>query len=298
MTAGTNSRGSSTNSYRIYSPAPPRGPLHVLNRNVVETLAEGGLGFPVTMISKPLPDSVNGIADLEPEERKLHLPIMTAVDFGIACNGGSPSTHAYQRANHDLKFVARLYDVGFGVQVPERALASPDALKGKRIGVPGRPSAVRLLTEILLGDGWGILDDVDLVEIAPQNAAESLCRGELDALSWNLVIPTGTGHEPMLPLEGFYLPVDDKTLYRINEAGRFTFERAQLLSGQPPLISFAQALAAWDETAPDDVRAMLTCLSEAGATKPGLPVSLADMRHWPELQEADMHPAALGFYHA
>ena len=105
------------------------------------------------VVAIPLPDSINAITD-----KRHELPIVTTVDFLPARDGTGPSWHAYHRANKDLKLVCALYEVAFGILVFR---------KGPRIGVPPRPSSVRVLTEALLRDGYGILDEVELVDLRP-----------------------------------------------------------------------------------------------------------------------------------
>jgi hypothetical protein len=284
----------------IYSPAPPTNPLHELNLQLVRAAAGFPGAPPVEMTAMALPESINTIAAMRAAARPSHLPIVTSVDFRLAREGGGPSWHAYPRANRDLKFVARLYDVGFGI-LAASPISTPAHLRGKRIGAPPRPSAVRLLTETLLRDGWGVLDEVTLVDMSPPDVASAFASGAIDATSWNLVFPSLTGFRPILPdLAGApsmrVLAVEEVALARVNSANTFKLELARFLPEAPPLLSFAQALAAWDDTDPAQIRALLACIAARGADYAGLPDDIASMARWPDLSVADIHPAARAFY--
>lgn len=280
----------------IYSPAPPTGPLHALNLTLA-AVAGGWHGLPpVETVAVALPDSINGIVD-RIRDRGRHLPIVTTVDFRLARQGRGPAWHSYPSANGDLKFVAKLYDVGFGIQVRDPMRAAPDMLRGCRIAAPPRPSAVRLLTETLLRDGWGILDQVEIVDATPSTALAAMENGDVDATSWNLVLPTPDGFRPTLPVDGRFLAVDGAIVDRINAANIFPLALIHCLAGGPPLLSFAQALAAWDETDGDIVSGLLSCLAAScGANRPGLPAAVAGMVDWPDLRGEEIHLAARRFY--
>lgn len=288
-------------SLTIYSPAPPTNPMHGLNRQ----LARAAAGFPglppIETVAMALPESVNTIADMIPELRRSHLPIVTTADFRPSREGAGPAWHRYRRANRDLKLVATLYDVGFGIQTASASIVEPGHLRGKRIGVPPRPSAVRLLTEALLRDGWDVLDDVTFIEIQAPQVEAALASGVIDATSWNLVTPSPAGFRPMLNDElrvdrGRYLVVNQDALDRINAANPFRLALTSILPAGPRLLSFAQALAAWDDTDPSQIGALLACLESRGVEYLGLPDDAAAMTRWPDLSAPEIHPAALDFY--
>ncbi|WP_350137833.1 ABC transporter substrate-binding protein [Parasphingopyxis sp.] len=281
----------------IYSPAPADNPLHALNTQLL-ALAEGDpLLAGMTVPPMALPQSINSVADADPAERHRHWPIVTTADFRPARMGAGPDWHGYDRANGDLKFVAKLYDVGFGIQPFDDAIRSPGDLRGKRIGVPPRPSAVRWLSEALLGDGWGILDDVTLVDIVPPQIAEARAAGQIDATSWNLIVPKPSGLEPVMGgCDARYLTVDDAALERINAASDFELALLPPHAGDVRPLSFAQALAAWDGSDPRRIEAMLARLADRGSRFTGFPASIAEMRDWPGLREEEIHPVARAFW--
>jgi hypothetical protein len=237
----------------IYSPAPPTTALHELNCRLFEPFAR--------VVAMPLPDSINAITD-----KRHQLPIVTTVDFLPARDKTGPPWHAYERANTDLKLVCALYEVAFGILAFR---------KGPRIGVPPRPSSVRVLTEALLRDGWGILDEVELVDLRPNEVGPD----RVDATSWNLLLE---GSVPLLPnLTGRWLNVSAEAIAAINNANPFKIDGVQV--GETTLLSFKQGLAAWDSTEGGVVRSLLQ----------SLPQPLLD---WPSLSEDMVHPAAARFF--
>ncbi len=285
----------------IYSPAPASNMLHTLNLDLGRA-ASGWPGLPhMDIIPVPLPDSINDIATMPVETRGHLLPIVTTVDFIPARTQTGPDWHGFNRANGDLKFVSTLYDVGLGVQAFDAAIKTPADLKGKRIGVPPRPSSVRVLSEALLRDGWGILDDVELVDIIPPNVGAAIQSGEIDATTWNMRYRDGPALKALIPpllaiKDAHFLDIDDDALASINANNSFQTQFADLPGDHLNLLSFGQALAAWDSTDGEIVDALLECIFKNLARYPGLPVKRRSMLAWPALDEAHVHPAALRYY--
>ena len=296
----------------IYSPAPPQIMLHAHNSELGEVLSACGAFASVETPPVALPDSINRINTLEAELRPFHLPIVTTLDYPTARENTAPDWHGYSRANPDLLFLASLYDVSFGVLAFSEDIQSPEDLIGKRIAVPARPSAVRWLSEALLRDGWGILDQVELVDTVPPELPAAIAEGRVDATAWNIMSETPEGFLPMIPplldMPGaHWLGVSQDALNAINESNPFTTEIVRVEPGrvlgaetQPAdpvaLLSFRQALTAWADTPDDVVREILTCLSEAS---PGYGPG-GDFRatalHWPGLTDEMLHPAARTFF--
>lgn len=288
-------------SVTIYSPAPAGTPLHALIMRLIDAAGHHPALQALKVAPLPLPDSINSVAELPPGERGRFWPVITSIDFGMARSGKGPKAHGYPRVNTDLKFVARLCDIGFGIAMWGPPVTDPQQLRGKRLAVPPPDSSVRVLTEILLRDGWGISDDVTLVVMAPGDVTAARQAGKIDGTSWGLVGPTPAGHKVALPHDPSdpfrHVPVDQPTLDRINAAHRsFTLARTLLLADGPPLLSFAQGLAVWDEADPDQVAAMLDFLEKKGAGIRGISASVAEMATWPALSADIVHPAALSFY--
>lgn len=281
----------------LYSPAPPANPMHALNQRFGEGLGSV-LAPPPEVIAMALPQSVHHVAPMSDAVRGWHWPIMTTVDFLPARLGTGPEWHAYPRACPDLYFLSTLYEVGFGISVWNDEIRLPADLAGKRIAVPPRPSAVRLLAEAVLHHGWGLAGKVTLVDLPPGRVRDAAREGAVDATAWNLQVPGEAGFggllDAALPEGSRFLPVDPDALELIHEAYSFR-SRLVSLPGLPPLLSFAQALAAWRESDAATIRAVLDHIA-SGAAVPGFPRSLTDMRSWPALRDDIIHPVAAAWY--
>lgn len=295
----------------IYSPAPVTTALHRLNADLVAALCSRGL--PAQVVAVPLPDSINAINALPAEEKAWHLPIVTTVDFLPAIRRQGPDWHAYSRASADLKLAAALYDVAFGLLATSPGLASPQDLRGKRIGVPARPSSVRVLTEALLRDGWGMLDAVQLIDLPPSAVPDAVSSGRIDATTWNLMTISSEGVSPLIPLlsqrpGASWVEVDDGAVARMNAANPFKIsglrvrtDRIEDVGGAYPrpavnLLSFRQGLAAWTSTPDTIVDDILECVRTCAAQFTGLPDSVDRMASWPFLAQEMVHPAAHEFF--
>src|SRR3546814_8543087 len=125
---------------RIYSPAPSAGPMHALNLQFEAADTDWPALPRIETVAIALPEAINGITRTEADSSR-HLPIVTTVDFCPARLGSGPGWHAYDRPRSDLKFVAALFDVGFGIQVRQGIDESTEALRGKQVDDPQRPSA-------------------------------------------------------------------------------------------------------------------------------------------------------------
>lgn len=283
----------------LYSPAPPSILLHEQNEMLGAQL--GACGLPNTVVPVALPESVNRISEMSAEVRAYHLPIVTTLDFLPAVNGTGPDWHHYEKANNKLRFVAALYEVAFGVLVFDESIRSPEHLIGKRIAAPPRPSAVRWYTETLLRDGWGIIDDVEIVDMRPEDLPRAVAEKAVDATTWILLSETQHGYEPLLPPlfelpSVSYIGMTATVAERINDVNDFKIGLVTVTDVHPAnsdavievanLLSFRQALAAWDETPPHIVQEILQCISTENR-------SIAE---WPQLRRANIHPAALQYF--
>lgn len=292
----------------VYSPAPPSNMLHILNLELVDVADQCASVPQLSVIPVALPNSINDINQKPDAERQYHLPIVTAVDFLTARDKTGPEWHAYDRANKDLKLVAKLYDIGFAMLAFDPSLSSPADLKGKRIGVPPRPSSIRVLSEALLRDGWGILDDVELVDLTPPQVAEALASGRIDATTWNLVRHEGEGYATLMPNlldhpSARWIGVDEKAVAAMNEKNPFVLSLSVMGPGKSgeagqgvSMLSFAQALTAWDKTDGTVIKALLGCILKQGNHNKGLNTDVKSMLAWPGLTPDLIHPAALEFY--
>lgn len=287
----------------IHSPAPPATHLHRVNAELVRLLTTSGDLFAAEMAAVPLPDSINRIAALSGAEKARHLPIVTSIDLLPAIRRQAPDWHAYDCVNHDLKLATSLYDVAFGVLSTAGDISTPDQLRGRRIGAPPRPSSVRWLTEVLLRDGWGILDDVELVDVMPSAVPHAIASGRIDATTWNLVTigpETISSEFPELlsrPVSR-WIDVDGPTITKINAANPFKISGVTLKTGESAakLLSFRQGLAVWTSTPDDVVNGILETLQARGMDFAGLPRSVREMANWPFLTKELLHVAALDFF--
>lgn len=276
--------------------------LHQYNVALGENLNACGIQNSVTPVA--LPESINQFSGAGDRKKRTELPIVTTIDFFPAIYQKGPSWHSYSRPNADLKFVASLYEVAFGVMAFDKAIKSPEHLKGKRIGAPPRPSAVRVFTEALLRDGWGILEDVEIVDIYPAALAEAVEIGEIDATTWNLATRSKSGLTAALPelleLESAgWVPVDTEAVRAINDANAFQVGLTLIRSSgddETALLSFRQALAAWEATPNKTIASILACMIGGETVSNNLYRELHEMANWPGLNEAHVHQAALAFY--
>jgi len=268
----------------LYSPAPASIRMHALNEVLGRRLSAAGIVSKVNAVA--LPQAVNDICDLEVSKRAMHLPIMTAVDLLPAIRQTGPQWHSYTRANHDLRLLASLYDVGFGISVFDPALQSPQDLKGRAVYCPPRPSSVRLLTEALLFDGWGLEGEVELIDSRPPDLAPLIADGTLVATSWNLVTLEGDVTTPLIPAQSRFLPIDDPTLEKMNAA--MAAPLGDCFVDDTRLIAFRQGICVWDETPHDLCRKILGVLAGGGMPFFDDPARQTD---WPGLARKHLHPS-------
>jgi hypothetical protein len=271
----------------LYSPAPATIRMHALNQVLGERLAGAGISNEVVAVA--LPDAVNNICDLAAPERALHLPIMTSVDLLPAIRKTGPQWHAYNRANADLRLLASLYDVGFGISVFDPVICTPEDLRGRAVYCPPRPSSVRLMTEALLFDGWGLEGQVELVDCRPPDLVPLIADGTLAATSWNLVTLERGTTTSLIPAKLRFLPVDGPVLDRMNAA--MAAPLGSCLVDGTPVIAFRQGICVWDETPDDMCRDILDAITQGGAPFFDDP---ADQKAWPGLSDRHRHPVLLG----
>jgi hypothetical protein len=297
----------------IYSPAPVVTDLHRSNVDLAKCLCSDDGSLSAEIVAMPLPDSINSIGTYPDGERSRHLPIVTTVDLLPAIHRTGPGWHAYDRAHADLKLASGLYDVAFGLIATCGNISSPEDLPGKKIGVPARPSSVRVFTESLLRDGWGKLDAVELIDLLPSAVMEAVSSRRIDATTWNLMTIGSESISPMIPgllqRPGIrWIEVDDWTISKMNAANPFKISVSNVRTdriagiGSAPastvrLLSFRQGLAVWSSTPDAVVNDMLEQLKYRGAQFPALPASVREMADWPCLTKEFLHPAASDFFH-
>ena len=291
----------------IYSPVPASIMLHKYNENIAQAINQCDDGLTAKVIAVPLPDSINRISALPEQVKRHQLPIVTVVDLLPSITQTGPEWHLYSKANDDLKLIASLYDVAFGMLTIDPAIRSPVDLKGKSIGVPPRPSSLRVLSEALLRDAWNILDDIELVDIRPPEVVAALKSGRIDATTWNITYIGKGVITPLLPrLLQFptthWLYTDENVAEAINSANPFQIGLLHNVDGKDeagrkmPLLSFKLGIAAWDGTEENIIKSLLRCLVDGRHELTGMPTDIDAMLDWPGLTPGILHPAALKFY--
>jgi len=270
----------------IYSPAPAGIRMHALNEVLGKRLSGAGIANKVVAVA--LPDAVNGVCGLDAPARALHVPIMTSVDLLPAIARTGPVWHSYTRANGDLRLLASLYDVGFGITVFDPGIRTFEDLRGRAVHCPPRPSSVRLMTEALLFDGWGLAGEVQLVDCRPPDLVPLIADGTLAATSWNLVTLERGTTTFLIPGKSRFLPVSAPALEKMNEA--MAAPLGSCLVDDTPVIAFRQGLCVWDETPHDLCEAILDVVTRGGAPFFDDP---ADQRAWPGLSGQHVHPLLL-----
>lgn len=277
-----------TQKLTLYSPAPPFTRLHALNVEFGDLLAKAGLDTEVIPVA--LPDSINHISALPADERAWRLPIVTIADLVPAIRCSGPDWHAYARACPDLKLLASLYDVAFGVTVRDGVIERPEDLSGHGIYCPPRPSSVRLLSEALVETGWGLAGKASFVDAMPTDLGPAVGRGQLKATSWNITTLEGATTTPNNRLMNMhFLPVDAETLDRLNRTLHFEIGRCEV--DGVPLLAFRQGIAVWEETPADVAETILQALSSRNEG-PFFSTSEA-LAAWPGLPDQNRHTALL-----
>jgi hypothetical protein len=303
----------------FYSPAPEHTETHRYNVALADLITESDAAMTASATSLALPDSVNRLSDVAPDSKATQLVLVNHFDFLCAVEQKGPDWHSYDRANTDLKFVANLFGSGIGFLTADPTIKSPNDLVGKRIAVLPRPSAVRAIAEIVLRDGWGILDQIELLDDRSASGSEASVSGSFDVRvvttieiqrGYKLVSTLSEGNDPSVN----WIDVDDRAIDRMTAATGVTFDRLihpPLRDGaivpsdqgaQPEvgLVRFDEGLSAWDGTAPGVVAELLGLLiaegSHWGESTGGMPFDAKRLRNWSPLDDSYIHQGAKQFY--
>ena len=264
----------------------------------------------------PAPDHINRIDRLPPELKKYSLPIGPSTDFIPSRLGKGPEWHGYQRAHEDLRFVACTGVVAFGAATYNPEIREPMDLFSKKIGVIPRPSSLRIMVEGILRDGWGIEDQVELVDVAPPQVKEMLLNGDIDANFWvqTWEVLNGFQYLDIGVIEArdtHWVSISLDDIDRINKKNPWKTHRVLMPGGSaiglkpaPPvdvgMAGFSTAICAWDCTEEEVVYELIRFLDEKSELWPdhtdGCPLSLARMSRFPGLSEEMVHPGAMKYY--
>jgi TRAP-type uncharacterized transport system substrate-binding protein len=266
----------------------------------------------------PLPDQIP-LIDRFPDEWKKHsLPIVSSVDFMPARRGEGPSWHRYERPFKDLKFVATTSVIGFGISTFDESINRPEQLVGKTIAVMPRPSTLRVLSEAVLKDGWGIYDQVVLKEFYYPEARKALLSGEVNATFWNSAWEIEGGFQCLDPgilqeKQAHWIGMSLENVKDVNEKNPWDLHRMLLPAGSisakgpkldPPkevgLAGLSIAICAWDSTENELVYELVRFLDEMASLWPdstsGCPLSLVRMARFPGIHNELVHSGAIEYY--
>ena len=303
----------------LYSPAPGHSEIHRYNVAVADLITGSDAAMTASATPLALPDSINRLCKAAPEFKALQLILVNHFDFLCAVEQKGPDWHFYDRANTDLKFVANLFGGGIGLLTADLSINSPRELVGKRIAVLPRPSAVRAIVEILLRDGWGILDRVELLDGGPTSDSESFASGNSDVRvvttietkkGFKLVAPLPEGTNPSMN----WIDIDQSAINRMTAASGVTFDRHvhpplkdcviqpsdQCARPEAGLVRFDKGLSAWEDTAPDVIGELLGLLVAEGnrwkKSTGSITFDVERLGNWAPLDESYIHQGARQFY--
>ena len=278
----------------------------------------------------PLPDSLAVIDKMPPDKKKYGFVFyMPVTDFLIARNGTGPEQHKYEKAYPDQMFAGNVSNGGWTFLTKNPMLAKdPKKLAGKVVGVVHAPDAKHwgsptLLSNAILRDAWGILDQVKQIAVPFPKVGEMFKAKKFDAVFWGMADNRSGRFTVAGPLIGtlrasptYWIPLTQKDVDKINAAnewkiGLITVPKNAIKLPGPPLrfanpqdnvtmADFAGAISVWKDTEDHIVYEMLKFIvdnsdriEEAGLTMLSDP---KDMAQWPGLTKDMVHPGALRFY--
>ncbi|MBW1802405.1 MAG: ABC transporter substrate-binding protein [Deltaproteobacteria bacterium] len=264
----------------------------------------------------PAPDHIKKIDQLPSDLKKHSLPIVPSTDFIPARLGKGPEWHGYPRAHENLRFVACTGVVAFGAATYDPDIREPTDLIGKKIGVTPRPSSLRIMVEGILRDGWGIGEQVELVDVAPPRVKEMLLKGDIDATFWVQVWEVLDGFQCLdigviEARDTHWVSISLEDIERINQNNSWKTHRILVPGGSatgpklaPPvdvgMAGFSTAICAWDCTEEEVVYELIRFLDEKSELwsdhTNGCPMSLARMSRFPGLSDDMVHPGAMKYY--
>jgi TRAP-type uncharacterized transport system substrate-binding protein len=302
----------------FFSPAPAGNPMHSMDVAVVKLLNRYHSRISASWRSVPLPDQIP-LIDQFPDERKKHsLPIVSSVDFMPARSGEGPSWHRYERPFKDLKFVATTSVIGFGISTFDETINTSDQLAGKTIAVIPRPSTLRVLSEAVLRDAWGIYDQVTLKESFYPEARKALLAGEVNATFWNSAWEIESGFQCLDPgilqeRQAHWIGMSLKNVKDVNKKNPWGLHRMLVPAGaitakgpkldptkEVGLAGLSIAICAWDSTENELVYELVRFLDEVASLwqdyTSGCHLSLARMARFPGINDKLVHSGALGYY--
>lgn len=317
---------------QFFSPAQPRTDAEIAVAYLADLFTKNHPYIHATWEYLPVPDSVHEADKLPPDVKKYtFVTFLPPTDFLTARAGGGPPQHKYNRAFTDLLFAAHLgIRLGWTFLTRDPALAAdPKKLIGKTVGllhamdspIWGSP---QLLSNALLRDAWGIIDEVNVIEAPMLVAVSMLDQGTVDACFWgqSTDMSDGTFTLPGPYISAFqatqyyFIPVTQEDVDKINAANIWKISLLNVPKGSiivpgppseivnPPeditVPNFGGAWAPWEDTEEEVVYEMLRFINENAdkikADKIHLQVDPEGWAQWPGLTRDMVHPGALRFY--
>ncbi|MER6013549.1 TAXI family TRAP transporter solute-binding subunit [Streptomyces bluensis] len=144
-----------------------------------------------TAIAKDMPGLKVELLTSDGSQQNVSRVATGEADLSIAA---ADAVESYQAPGRDrLRGLARLYDDYVQVVVPHSSdIEKISDLKGKRVGVGGEESGVRLIaTRVLRAAGLNPRTDIVPQKDSIGTAPDRLRKGEIDAFFWSGGLPTG-----------------------------------------------------------------------------------------------------------
>lgn len=302
----------------FFSPAPINSNIHPMDIAPVKLLNRFHQWITASWRAIPVPAALHEIDKLPPELKKHTLPLLPNTDFMPARLGEGPACHRYNRAFAELRFVATLGCVGWGLATYDPLIKTPRQLIGKKIGVEPEGGAPRVLMDAVLRDAWGIYGDVILKDYYPPRVKEGLLSGDIDATFWLRaweVLDGFTCSDPDIldEKDTHWIGLSLEDINRMNTQNSWKLHRLLMPMGSirargpkadPPedvgLPGFTFGICAWEETEGWVVYELLKFLDDKAELWPeyseGCLLSLGRMSRFPGMTEGMVHPGALIYY--
>ncbi len=250
-----------------------------------------------------------------PPERRNNALIATFghLDLVLAWQGLPP----YEREFTDLKIVAGVHEVCFGLYSYDPDIRTYEDLIGKRVANWMRGDAPEILTTALLRDGWDILDQVTGSHHAPPTYKDILITGVVDVIPVSLAITREPGKfavpafnlDVMGVKQTYWVDISQEAIDRMNQANPWVTWRVVVPKGgaienhpleDAAMFGFKTILVAFDTVPEEIVYEMVKFLDENGAEYTrrmhDAPMDTAFMAKVPGTTEEHFHPGAVRYF--
>jgi TRAP-type uncharacterized transport system substrate-binding protein len=265
----------------------------------------------------PLPESVHAIDGMPPERKRHAFPgFMSNMDLPMARHG---VVTRYNRKFTDMKFLCTVRVTGRGFLTYNPEIKTPKDLIGKRIAVAPPTSSMRVMSNTILRDAWGILDQVELKVHDLTSLKEALLGGEIDvafeAQAWEGGDGRWSTTSSVMELIGekqtYWLNISQEDADKVDQKNVWQLLRVAMPKGSLPgrnnppegvaIPAYVSTMVAWDTTEEEVAYELVKFLAgnaEAWSERTNMPMSLDRFLQFPGLTEDMVHPGALSFYRA